>query len=165
MIESGKPKMLEFGVADETAWQVGLSCGGTHPGLSSRRWTERGMKLDASSRPSERRARGAPRRDRSSPMSASGAQRLVERPTSCRRSARRTCSTSICAPARAAWSETPQGAVFLTVQVPPPRLVVIGAVHISQALAPMARLLGYDVIIVDPRTAFATPERFPGRRR
>jgi len=57
--------------------------------------------------------------------------------------------------------ETPQGRVFLTVHVPPPRLVITGAVHISQALAPMARLLGYDVIIVDPRTAFATPERFP----
>jgi xanthine dehydrogenase accessory factor len=41
------------------------------------------------------------------------------------------------------------------------RLVVTGAVHISQALAPMAKLLGYDVVIVDPRTAFATPERFP----
>lgn len=57
--------------------------------------------------------------------------------------------------------ETPQGRVFLTVHVPPPRIVAIGAVHISQALAPMAKLLGYDVVIVDPRTAFATPERFP----
>ncbi len=57
--------------------------------------------------------------------------------------------------------ETPQGRVFLTVHVPPVRLVVIGAVHISQALAPVARMLGYDVTIVDPRTAFASPERFP----
>jgi xanthine dehydrogenase accessory factor len=52
------------------------------------------------------------------------------------------------------------GRTFLTVQVPPPRLVVIGAVHISQALAPMAQLAGFDVTIIDPRTAFATPERF-----
>lgn len=51
---------------------------------------------------------------------------------------------------------------FLTVQVPPARMVVIGAVHISQALVPMARLVGYDPVIIDPRTAFATPERFPG---
>jgi xanthine dehydrogenase accessory factor len=57
--------------------------------------------------------------------------------------------------------ETPQGKVFLTVHVPPPRLVATGAVHISQALAPMATMLGYDVTIVDPRTAFATVERFP----
>ncbi|BDA85046.1 hypothetical protein Sa4125_25880 [Aureimonas sp. SA4125] len=53
------------------------------------------------------------------------------------------------------------GEVFLNVHVPPARIVVIGAVHISQALAPMARLAGFDVEIVDPRTAFATPERFP----
>jgi xanthine dehydrogenase accessory factor len=57
--------------------------------------------------------------------------------------------------------ETPRGRVFLTVHVPPARLVVTGAVHISQALAPIGKLLGYDVVIVDPRTAFATPERFP----
>jgi xanthine dehydrogenase accessory factor len=52
------------------------------------------------------------------------------------------------------------GHTFLTVYVPPPRLVVIGAVHISQALAPMARLAGFDATIIDPRTAFATPDRF-----
>lgn len=50
---------------------------------------------------------------------------------------------------------------FLTVQTPPVRLVVIGAVHISQALAPMAKVAGLDMTIIDPRTAFATPERFP----
>lgn len=53
------------------------------------------------------------------------------------------------------------GTVFLTVQVPPVRLVAIGAVHISQALAPLARGLDLDVTVVDPRTAFASPERFP----
>jgi xanthine dehydrogenase accessory factor len=50
---------------------------------------------------------------------------------------------------------------FLTVQVPTMRVVVIGAVHISQALAPMAKCVDLDVTIIDPRTAFATPERFP----
>jgi xanthine dehydrogenase accessory factor len=57
--------------------------------------------------------------------------------------------------------ETPEGKVFLTVHVPPTKLVITGAVHISQALAPIAKMLGYDVTIVDPRTAFATQERFP----
>jgi len=57
--------------------------------------------------------------------------------------------------------EMPAGKAFLTVHVPPPQLVITGAVHISQALAPIARLLGYDVTIVDPRTAFASIERFP----
>lgn len=50
---------------------------------------------------------------------------------------------------------------FISVQTPPLRILCIGAVHISQALVSMARMLGHDVIIVDPRTAFATPERFP----
>ena len=57
--------------------------------------------------------------------------------------------------------DTPEGQVFLTVHVPSPKLIITGAVHISQALAPMGHLLGYDVTIVDPRTAFASIERFP----
>jgi xanthine dehydrogenase accessory factor len=51
--------------------------------------------------------------------------------------------------------------LFLNVYAPTAKLVIIGAVHISQALAPLARALDYDVTIVDPRTAFASPERFP----
>jgi xanthine dehydrogenase accessory factor len=51
--------------------------------------------------------------------------------------------------------------LFLAVQAPPVKVVAVGAVHISQAFAPMARGLGFDVTILDPRTAFATPERFP----
>jgi xanthine dehydrogenase accessory factor len=51
-------------------------------------------------------------------------------------------------------------ALFLNVHLPPPRIVVIGAVHISQALARLAPIAGYDLTIIDPRTAFATKERF-----
>lgn len=51
---------------------------------------------------------------------------------------------------------------FLNVHLPQPRLMVIGAVHISQALAPMAGIAGFPLEIIDPRTAFATQERFPG---
>jgi xanthine dehydrogenase accessory factor len=63
--------------------------------------------------------------------------------------------------AKSGIEETAEGRVFLTVHVPSPKLVITGAVHISQALAPMGQLLGYDVTIVDPRTAFASIERFP----
>lgn len=52
--------------------------------------------------------------------------------------------------------------LFLNVQVPPPRIAVIGAVHISQALAGMAAIAGFDITIIDPRTAFATEDRFAG---
>ncbi len=58
--------------------------------------------------------------------------------------------------------ETATAKVFLTVQVPPVRLVVIGAVHISQAMAPMAAGLDLALTVIDPRTAFASPARFPG---
>lgn len=51
---------------------------------------------------------------------------------------------------------------FLNVQVPPVRLVVIGAVHISQALAPLAALTDFDMAVIDPRTAFASAGRFSG---
>jgi len=54
--------------------------------------------------------------------------------------------------------------VFINVFNPPLRLIIIGAVHIAQALAPMAEQAGYDVVIVDPRTAFATVQRFERER-
>jgi len=52
--------------------------------------------------------------------------------------------------------------VFLNVYVPPARLIIVGAVHIAQSLAPMASLMDFDVTVVDPRRAFATDSRFPG---
>lgn len=58
--------------------------------------------------------------------------------------------------------QTPEGEVFLNVHLPPPRIVAIGAVHITQALARLAPMLSFDLTIIDPRTAFATPERFEG---
>ena len=63
--------------------------------------------------------------------------------------------------AKSGMEETAHGRFFLTVYVPSPRLVITGAVHISQTLAPIGQLLGYDVTIIDPRTAFASIERFP----
>jgi xanthine dehydrogenase accessory factor len=65
---------------------------------------------------------------------------------------------------RSGMEDAAEGRVFLTVYVPAPQLVITGAVHISQVLAPIAKLLGYDVTIVDPRTAFASVERFPDVR-
>ncbi len=58
-------------------------------------------------------------------------------------------------------ADTSLGRAFLQVFNPPLRLIVIGAVHIAQALVPMASLAGYQVTVVDPRRAFATDSRFP----
>ncbi len=57
--------------------------------------------------------------------------------------------------------DTEDGPIFLNPFNPPLRMVIVGAVHIAQPLAQMASLSGYTVTIVDPRTAFATQERFP----
>ncbi len=62
---------------------------------------------------------------------------------------------------KSAVHSTPSGEVFIQVLNPALRLIVIGAVHIAQALAPMAAAAGYEVAVIDPRSAFATPERFP----
>lgn len=89
-----------------------------------------------------------------------GAQRLVKAADAASDPLREVLSERLLS-GKSGMAEAGGAKYFLTVQLPPPRLVITGAVHISQALAPMARLLGYDVVIVDPRTAFATPERFP----
>ncbi len=93
----------------------------------------------------------------------SGEQRLVKAADAARDELRSEIETRLRS-GKSGTVETPAGKVFLTVFVPPPRLIVTGAVHISQALAPMAQRLGYDVTIIDPRTAFATEERFGGVR-
>jgi xanthine dehydrogenase accessory factor len=57
--------------------------------------------------------------------------------------------------------ETAAGPAFVEVWNPRPRLLVVGAVHAAQALVPLAHLAGYEITVIDPRTAFGTPERFP----
>jgi xanthine dehydrogenase accessory factor len=61
---------------------------------------------------------------------------------------------------KSALVESGDSTYFLRVRVPMLRMVVIGAVHIAQGLTPIARLAGYEVIVIDPRSAFATLERF-----
>ena len=91
---------------------------------------------------------------------ASGAQRLVKA-VHVKNDALKDVLEKRLRMAKSGMEDNPQGRVFLTVYVPSPKLVITGAVHISQALAPIGQLLGYDVTIVDPRTAFASIERFP----
>jgi xanthine dehydrogenase accessory factor len=91
---------------------------------------------------------------------ASGEQRLVKAVDVDKDPLRETLQKAL-RMGKSSMEELPEGKFFLTVHVPPPRLIAIGAVHISQALAPMAAMLDYDVTIIDPRTAFASKERFP----
>lgn len=94
---------------------------------------------------------------------ASGAQRLVKQPDIAADPLAEELNTHLRL-GRSGVVEADGRRFFLTVHAPAARMVIIGAVHISQALATLARMLDYDVCIIDPRTAFASAERFPGIR-
>jgi xanthine dehydrogenase accessory factor len=155
VIGAGGRRMLEFGIADETAWRAGLSCGGR-----IRVYVE---SLDANQ--AELLAAFNAERAARNPCVlithvTSGEQRLVRAAdiaadpmTDVLEERLRLGKSDM-----AVWGGEE---FFLTIQAPATRLVAIGAVHIAQALAPIAKLVDFDMIIVDPRTAFATPERFP----
>ncbi|NMM27312.1 MAG: methylmalonyl Co-A mutase-associated GTPase MeaB [Glaciimonas sp.] len=158
-ISDGKPRMLEFGVSDALAWEVGLSCGGRvevfvervmPQGLFERLMTECAAKNPVAM--VTRIADGAQALVTDDSMVGSLAlteEQLAE-------------AHAMIAADRSGVLESGSGTLFARVYVAAPRLVVIGAVHIAQALAPMAAMAGFEVIVIDPRRAFATPERLPG---
>ena len=144
-IETGRAKLLTFGVADETAWRVGLSCGGK----ISVYVAPINAQLEALSGVNAARSK----REAAALITEleTGALR-VEHPG----------EAALAEAFRSGKSGMAEGGkTFIDVHVPGAKLVVIGAVHISQALAQMARLVSLPLTIIDPRTAFATPERFP----
>jgi xanthine dehydrogenase accessory factor len=59
---------------------------------------------------------------------------------------------------------SPEGEIFLHAMVPPARVLIIGATHIGQILAQLVTMAGYEVMVIDPRTAFAAASRFPDIR-
>jgi xanthine dehydrogenase accessory factor len=91
---------------------------------------------------------------------ANGAQRLVKAADVAKDPLRDVLEKRL-RMAKSGMEEMAHGRFFLTVYVPSPKLVITGAVHISQTLAPLGQMLGFDVTIVDPRTDFASIERFP----
>jgi xanthine dehydrogenase accessory factor len=155
ILESGKPKTLSFGVADETAWRAGLPCGGQVQVYVERidagkdgaalleravdaRVGRKGLVVETRLDDGEKKVYGPDDDDLPDDV-------LTRFST-----------------AKSQLKETPDGKVFLHAIVPPARILVIGATHIGQVLSEIAKLAGYEVQIVDPRTAFAAPDRFPG---
>lgn len=145
-VGSGAGKMLEFGVSDDEAFAVGLACGGR-----IRVWLEPvGGALPEALLADLVAARAARRPVAYVVDTATGARRLDGRAEHADRF-------------RADRSGMEEdGVTFVHVHNPPLRMIVVGAVHIAQALLPMARMAGYDVSLVDPRPAFAQATRFPG---
>ena len=93
---------------------------------------------------------------------SSGTQQLIERGESVADSALSEAVNDGFRTDRSRTMEIGGEEVFINIHNPPLRLVLIGAVHIAQALIPMAAQLGYDPVVIDPRTAFASEERFAG---
>lgn len=160
VLQTGRPQLLHFGVADESAWEVGLACGGSldvfvqplAPDLLRgwADWLRAGRSFAAASLvtgPAELLGQGLLVDEAGA---AVGPLMLAE------------------APARAALSAgqsgripTPVGDVFIEVVTPAPTLIAVGGVHISVALTALAKTLGYATVVVDPRKAFGSAERFP----
>jgi xanthine dehydrogenase accessory factor len=159
VMASGKPKTLDFGVSDEDAWAVGLACGGkVRVYVDPVEADEERLLGDLLS---AQRQRGTVLVTRIGHRGHHLLHPLDESEG----------DPSLLAAARAALArdrsevvETPAGEVFLQVYNPPLRMLVVGAVHIAQALAPMAAMCGFDVTVIDPRRAFASDARFPSVR-
>ena len=168
-LERKQPRRLHFGVADETAWDVGLACGGEidifveplNPELAARIGHLLGQE----------RA-GVLATVVEGPDEHLGAKLFVEEDGKASGDLDETLADAVRERADAALAagqpgrvtvttETAPVELFLDVILPPPTLIMVGGVHIAIALAKMARALNYRTVIVDPRRAFGSEERFP----
>lgn len=138
LAQGGPPRMLDFGVADDTAFSLGLACGGR-----IRIFVEAVGAPRHAAALAQLEARAAGREYRLLTDLATGVSHAPDAPTP---------------PGPALLDE---GRRFLTHEAPPMEIVAIGAVHVAQVLAQMAAAAGLGLRIVDPRGAFATDGRFP----
>lgn len=146
-LEKGTQRLLEYGVSDDDAFAVGLACGGTIRILVE----PVGPVLPAEVL-----------RDLTLARAGREPVAYVASLTTGARSLAREGYADRFARDQSGFEE--EGEVFVGIHNPPLRLVIVGAVHIAQALVPMARIAGYDPVIVDPRAAFGSEARFPGER-
>lgn len=144
-LEETTARELEFGVSDDDAFAVGLACGGTIRVLLE----PIGSVLSAEVLADLVAARSARR----------PAAYVVDLDTGERRLDLSGHEDRFRMD-RSGFEENSR--TFVAIHNPPLRLVVVGAVHITQALLPMARIAGYDPLVIDPREAFASSDRFPG---
>ncbi len=143
-IAEGTARMLEYGVADGDAFAVGLACGGTIRVL---------VQPVGSALPEEILADLVAARAARQPAALVSRMDAAPRLVTDGHAERFRMD-------RSGFEE--DGETFVAIHNPPLRLIVVGAVHIAQALVPMAKTIGYDAIVIDPRTAFASDARFPG---
>ncbi len=145
-LRDGKPRLLDYGVSDDDAFAVGLACGGRIRVLVDPVGGALPEPLLA-----ELVAARAARRPVALVAEIDGPARRLDQ-ASDHAERFRTDRSGL----------EPDGRVFVGLHNPPLRLIVIGAVHIAQALLPMARIAGFDPVLIDPRPAFGSAARFPG---
>jgi len=147
-VQTGEAKMLEFGVSDDEAFAVGLACGGRIRVL---------VEPVGASLPEPLLADLVAARAARQPVAYitdpdHGKSRLAGPDESHLAERFRKDQSGM------------EGSEFIAIHNPPLRMIVVGAVHIAQALLPMARMAGYDPILVDPRPAFGSEARFENQR-
>lgn len=150
-LDDRKPRLLTFGVSDETAFSVGLACGGTIRVLVE---------------PVGEGADALPEETLAELVAARAEKRavaMVTRPdTWARALVPAGQDGAVDARLRSDKSGMEEDGRFIAIHNPPLRMIVVGAVHIAQALLSIARTCGYDCTLVDPRSAFGSAARFPG---
>lgn len=162
VIANDQSETLEFGVSDEQAWEVGLACGGTVEVYVEK--LDSLLKRNLLNRLNVDRAEKRPVALVTD--TSSGEQWLIYEDYA---ASEAPPSDEVIAAARAALSDDRSTnydaagtSYFIQAHNPPLRLFIVGAVHITQALAHLGNLAGYAVTVIDPRGAFAEGERFPG---
>jgi xanthine dehydrogenase accessory factor len=164
VLEAGQPRRLHFGVADETAWAVGLACGGRID-VFVEPW---GTPVDEAMGEAVRGERTAAAVTLvGGPPESVGRKLLVDSRGRAHGSlgewdaAARGAAEAALASGRSVRVTLAGAEAFVDVLLPPLRLVAVGGVHIAVALVRLARALGYRTVVVDPRPAFGNRERFP----
>ena len=147
-LEAGETRVLEYGVSDGDAFAVGLACGGTIRVLVEPVGAA-GLTIDMLR---DLVAHRAAREAVAYEVALDGSHRALSREGHADRMRRDQSGVS------------EDGATFIAVHNPPLRLIAVGAVHIAQALVPMARIAGFDPVVIDPREAFGSAARFPDTR-
>ena len=170
ILNGEKPQLLDYGIADEDAWDVGLPCGGE---ISI--WVETYDDAGLQGRFRELGASGGRGALTTLLENAGGVgAKLLLLEDGSREGSLGDPDLDAAATEKAAnamWSEQSelyeQGGrkLFVDVVAPPPRLIVFGAVDFAAQLAATAKLAGWRPFVVDPRKRFATPERFPDAER
>ena len=156
---AGKSKLVEYGVTNEMAWEVGLACGGTVRVFVEPFNPWRQVWAEACDAVSRRRVSVVATRleDGDKALFLDGEVKGgMEVSENLLRHLKDAAAHD-----RSVTVEDGGGEYFLRVYTPPRRLVVVGAVHIAQFLVPMAELAGFSVTVIDPRQAFAADYRFP----